>query len=247
MTARHQHVAEDLRRLIAAGTYAEGARLPSEARLAAHYRVSTPTLREALELLRAEGLVEKFHGRGNFVRRPTQRITYPSGAGDGLHVAVSSGELTATGELAARLGVQPESPVTEFVCLTRRADSPQSLAHVYLPHAAAQDAKPPADCSPWGDDIVLAADPAATASTDRITARFPTTDEAQSLRVGGRTPVLAIERTFTADDGRVVASARLVLLGDRADVAVITPITPIAHTDRPEQQGNTLGEETRTG
>jgi GntR family transcriptional regulator len=44
--------------------------LPSEDRLAERYGRSVPTVREALRLLQAEGLIEKHHGRGNFVRRP---------------------------------------------------------------------------------------------------------------------------------------------------------------------------------
>ena len=222
MTGRHQQVADDLRRLITAGTYVPGERLPSEARLSDRYRVSTPTLREALELLRAEGLIEKFQGRGNFVRRPTPRLSYPSGSTDDLHVIVSRAEFTVTGDLAARLRTPPDTAVTEFVCLAHRADSPQSLAHIYVPRAVARTGS--VGSSPWGDDIVIAADETATTSTDQVTARFPTAAEAQSLRVSARTPVLAIERTLTADDGHVVAYALLILPGDRAEVAFVTRI-----------------------
>ncbi len=223
MTARHQQVADDLRRLIASGTYATGERLPSEARLSDRYRVSTPTLREALELLRAEGLIEKFQGRGNFVRRPTDRLTYPSGRTDDLHVIVSSAQVKVAGDLAARLRTPPDTTITEYVCLAHRADSPQSLAHIYVPRAAARTTG--VGSSPWGDDIVIAADTTATTSTDQVTARFPTAAEAQSLRVSARTPVLAVHRTFTTDDGHVVAYALLVLPGDRAEVALVTSLT----------------------
>ena len=86
--------------------------------------------------------------------------------------------------------------------------------------------------SPWGDDIVLAAGAAATTSTDQVTARFPTPAEAQSLRVGARTPVLAIERIFTTDDGRVLAYALIVLPGDRAQVAFTAAINPTTKETR---------------
>lgn len=228
MTARHQQVADDLRRLIASGTYATGERLPSEARLSDRYRVSTPTLREALELLRAEGLIEKFQGRGNFVRRPMPRLSYPSGRTDDLHVIVSSSEFTVTGALATRLGAPPDTTVTEFVCVAHRADSPQSLAHVYVPRATTRTGG--VGTSPWGDDVAAAADGSATTSSDQVTARFPTAAEAQSLRVSARTPVLAIERTLTADDGHVVAYALLILPGDRAEVAFVTRIDKKAET-----------------
>ncbi|MYS22578.1 GntR family transcriptional regulator [Streptomyces sp. DvalAA-14] len=225
MTARHQQVADDLRRLIASGTLPVGERLAPETQLAAHYRVSTPTLRDALELLRAEGLIEKFQGRGNYVRRPPERLTYPRADGtEDLHVTVSSTDLAATEDLAARLRTRPNDAVTEYVCLSHGADSPQSLAHLYVPHAVARIQAPPIGASPWGDDILTAAGVLAAASTDQVTARFPTAAEAQSLRIGARTPVLAVERTIAADDGQIVAYALLVLPGDRAEVAVVTRI-----------------------
>ncbi len=39
------------------------------------YRKSLPTVRQALGVLQAEGLIEKQHGRGNVVRKPRQLVT----------------------------------------------------------------------------------------------------------------------------------------------------------------------------
>ncbi|MEU6851716.1 GntR family transcriptional regulator [Actinacidiphila alni] len=231
MTARHQQVADDLRRLIASGALAFGERLPPETQLAARYRVSTPTLREALELLRAEGLIEKFQGRGNFVRRPVERLVYPHGAANGLHMNVSSGVATAGVDLAARLRTPLDILVTEYVCVSHRDDTPQSIAHLYVPNGTPYTTDATSE-SPWGDDLVLAAADTARAaySTDLVTARFPTGAEAQSLRISTRMPVLAVERTFTTADGEVVAYAHLVLPGDRTEAAFVTPIGTTAET-----------------
>ncbi|WP_328914638.1 MULTISPECIES: GntR family transcriptional regulator [unclassified Streptomyces] len=226
MTARHQLVAEDLRRRITTGEYEVGERLPPETRLASQYHVSTPTLRDALDLLRTEGLVAKFQGRGNFVCRPTARMTYPGGDETAaLDVVVSATERTATGELAAHLGRLPDDPITEYVCLSHRDDGPQVLAHVHVPHAVSGGVVLPAGSSAWGDDILdglavmLAAGGSGVSSFDQVTARFATGAEAQSLRITARTPVLAIHRTVTADDGRTIACVHVVLPGDRAEVA----------------------------
>ncbi|WP_329133946.1 GntR family transcriptional regulator [Streptomyces sp. NBC_01476] len=224
MTARHQQVADDLRRLIASGMHPAGERLPSESRLAARYHVSTPTLRDALELLRAEGLIEKFQGRGNYVRLPSDRLTYPGSGGNDLHVQVSWADISASGELATRLRISPDTPITEYTCLSHRADSPQCVAHIYVPHTASRAHDSPVGVSPWGDDILTAAVSAPLTSTDQVTARFPSAAEAQSLRIGARTPVLAVQRTVAADDGHIVAFSLLVLPGDRAEVAFLTRI-----------------------
>ncbi|WP_107051833.1 MULTISPECIES: GntR family transcriptional regulator [unclassified Streptomyces] len=79
--SRRHAIAEDLRHRISSGHFKPGERLPSETQLATHYKVSTSTLRSALAVLQGEGLVDKIHGKGNFVRRPLRRITHTGGAG----------------------------------------------------------------------------------------------------------------------------------------------------------------------
>src|SRR4051794_1857883 len=69
-----RQIADHLRGAIAAGELREGERLPSETQLMEHYGVARMTLRQALGILQAEGLVQSEHGRGVFVRpRPQVR------------------------------------------------------------------------------------------------------------------------------------------------------------------------------
>lgn len=67
---RGRAVARRLAEAISLGLIAEGEQLPSESELATALNVSTVTLREALSLLRDQGLVETRRGRGggSFVR-----------------------------------------------------------------------------------------------------------------------------------------------------------------------------------
>jgi hypothetical protein len=56
------------------GRYGEGDALPSETALAETYGVTRMTARQAMDVLKGEGLVRSEHGRGVFVRsRPTVR------------------------------------------------------------------------------------------------------------------------------------------------------------------------------
>jgi len=50
-------------------TWRPGDAIPSEAELARTHRVALGTLRKALDILVAEGLLERFQGKGTFVRR----------------------------------------------------------------------------------------------------------------------------------------------------------------------------------
>lgn len=70
MAKAYERIADDLRDRIRTGELRPGDRLPAETVLVEHYGKSLPTLRQALGLLQVEGLIEKQHGRGNFVRRP---------------------------------------------------------------------------------------------------------------------------------------------------------------------------------
>ncbi|GAA1199540.1 GntR family transcriptional regulator [Kitasatospora gansuensis] len=75
MANQYERISTDLRRKITSGELTEGDRLPSEAALADQYGVSVPTLRQGVGVLQAEGLVEKQHGRGTFVRRQPKKVT----------------------------------------------------------------------------------------------------------------------------------------------------------------------------
>jgi GntR family transcriptional repressor for pyruvate dehydrogenase complex len=63
-------IAEQLKDMILSGALHPGDRLPNEADLCTHFKVSRITLREAIQMLRALGLVEPTRGRGTFVREP---------------------------------------------------------------------------------------------------------------------------------------------------------------------------------
>lgn len=63
-------LAASLKSLIAAGRLSTGDRLPSESELCRSFDVSRTVVREAISQLRAEGLIETFHGKGSFIALP---------------------------------------------------------------------------------------------------------------------------------------------------------------------------------
>ena len=66
-----------LRDQIASGEYAQGERLPTEARFCEMFGASRPTVRQALSLLEADRLVSRQHGRGTFVAERKARPVEP--------------------------------------------------------------------------------------------------------------------------------------------------------------------------
>lgn len=66
----YQRLRDDVAKQIAGNVWRPGAAIPTEAELAASHNVAVGTVRKALDLLVADGLVERRQGRGTFVRRP---------------------------------------------------------------------------------------------------------------------------------------------------------------------------------
>ncbi|MFF0110833.1 GntR family transcriptional regulator [Streptomyces hirsutus] len=227
MPSRRDAIADDLRARIATGRIGAGERLPSEAHLASQYGVSTATLRSALAVLQAEGLVEKVHGKGNFVRRPAHRITYAGGGGRAaadaaLSITVHTSRIRARGHLAALLKVSTSSALTEFLCLSHEGEKPHSLARIYVPCDLAPVAVLRESLSYEGVMRRLPElRPPLAEVKERVSARLPTPEEATTLRISSALAVLAITRQTADTSGRVVEAALLVLPGDRAD-AVFT-------------------------
>lgn len=66
-TPLYQQLARTLRRKIKTGEIPPATQLPTEHQLATDYHLSRDTVRKALRLLREEGLIRKYKGRGSFV------------------------------------------------------------------------------------------------------------------------------------------------------------------------------------
>jgi GntR family transcriptional regulator len=84
---RYRAIAEDLTQKIRSGRYRAGDALPPQRELSAEYGVTLMTLRQALQLLSAEGLVVQQPGRGTYVAPPhaAYRLDSLDSLGDELH------------------------------------------------------------------------------------------------------------------------------------------------------------------
>ncbi len=66
----YQRLADELRQEIHSGQWRPGDRAPSETWLSERYGMAAGTVRQAIAMLVDEGLLERFRGRGTYVRRP---------------------------------------------------------------------------------------------------------------------------------------------------------------------------------
>jgi GntR family transcriptional regulator len=162
MAKQYERIADQLRQRIRAGELEPGQRLPAETALAKEYKTSLPTMRDALGLLLSEGLIDKKHGVGNFVRKPrklvrrdnarhqweksraraaeTERQTTGATERDtGLTIADLSfhavySEVPADEDLATHFGVPVGTRLVERVYRTnhREEDAPFNIVRSYL-------------------------------------------------------------------------------------------------------------------
>ena len=97
-------VADDLRASISSGTFKPGERLPSGRDLARRYGVAPMTISHALDVLRAEQLVEAYQGRGVFVTDRSASLE-PSRNGGQQDLAIGSlrADLDELAERVARI------------------------------------------------------------------------------------------------------------------------------------------------
>jgi GntR family transcriptional regulator len=74
VAAKYERITADLRRKIRAHYLAPGEQMPSQTALAEQYRVSVPTIQQALGVLEAEGLIDSVQGIGTYIRAPRNRV-----------------------------------------------------------------------------------------------------------------------------------------------------------------------------
>ncbi|MGW5418945.1 GntR family transcriptional regulator [Streptomyces sp. NPDC003943] len=224
---KYQRIADELRTAIQSGTFAPGDRLPGENDLMSTYDVARMTARQALSVLRSEGLAEARKGAGVFVRsfRPLRRRGIPRLArehwGSGRSVwsadiedralVVDQIEVTPAAPAGARvarvLGLDsPDAPV----CVRSRRfvldDRPVLLSVSYLPAALAEGTPiTEPDTGPGGTYARLTElGHRPTRFREEIRCRMPSSEESARLALEFGTPVILIGRTAVTEAGVAV-------------------------------------------
>jgi GntR family transcriptional regulator len=244
---RFRLVADELRRRILAGAIPPGSLLPSETALIAEFGVARGTIREALALLRAEGLTVTEHGRGTYARpsMPVRRLaadryrreveqiegttppetsfTRDQGIGwTDYQLDKEFRDVPASSAIAELFGVEPGTMLLERRFLFRAMGVPQqtSVSFLLLDMVTGTPVADPAN-EPWpGGNIAQlhSLGVRVTAVEERVRARMPMQDEIIALNIPGGVPVLTITRRMFAGDRVVEAAVDIVLPADRTEL-----------------------------
>jgi len=157
--SRYGWLAASLRARITRGEWVPGTALPAEAVLARENGVALGTLRQALALLVAEGLLERQHGRGTYVRAGLGGASmlrfFRFRHGGDLKATPTSNILSrrvaiAEPEVAEVFGLPTGAPVLKLERLRSIAGEPCLLEQLWLP-LPIFDALKDSDTATWGD------------------------------------------------------------------------------------------------
>lgn len=224
-----------------------GTLLPSETVLMAEFQVARGTVRDAIRLLRDEGLVATEHGRGTIVRPelPVRRLAsdryraeleqLTQGAAPATSFTATQGvgwadyqldrefrEVPATAALAELFEVERATMLLERQFVFRAGGQPQQMSTSYLllDMVAGTPVADPAN-EPWpgGNTAQLfSLGVLITHVRERVRARMPLPDEQETLRIPSGVPVVAITRQTYAGDRVVEAAVDIVIPADRVEL-----------------------------
>jgi GntR family transcriptional regulator len=224
---RYLEIADDLRRRIGGGEFAAGGVLPSEHDLTAAYEASRLTIRNALDELRVDGLVDVRQGFGWFV------------ASDPLRQSL--GRLSTIESQLAASGVDAERRVLDFAFV----DAPPPVAAVLGAGRVLQvrrlnlaDGAPFARVTVWCPERLgssLSRDDVERSpfyellpmelggATQTIGASAASPDDAAALDVPVGSPVLVCRRVTSDADGEPVLVSEHVFAAHRTEFVVELP------------------------
>jgi GntR family transcriptional regulator len=233
-----KQIADGLRASIVSGELEAGAKVPSEQALIDRYGVARGTIRDAVEVLRSEGLVRTEHGRGSFVRDrpPVRRLAHDRFArrhrerGKAAYLA----ELEADGRVAEvevlEVGrVKAPDDVAVWLQLSMGADvvirrrryladgEPMELASSYLPWELAEGT-PITEPNTGPGGVYARLEEGGhrlKRFSEEVTARMPSVDEIRALRLQPGVPVIRLVRVAYDTDERPVEACDTVMAADR--------------------------------
>lgn len=239
---RYQLIADELRRRIQTGTIPAGMLLPPEPALMKEFGTARGTIRDALEVLRSEGLIVTEQGRGSYAR-PVRRMVH-----------ISSGYLTTPGA-TWRQQLEAQGMVgRQSIDAAGMADAPPEVAEFlgervvvrertmfadgqavqlvvsYYPEALAAGTELANHRPVPGGSLAalrrlgVSLTPGRARARELVSARQPTPDERERLQLLVGIPVLVHLRTTLDDAGRPVQHDVTVMATDRCVLDYDLPI-----------------------
>lgn len=221
-----RQIEQTLAHEIESGAFAEGQQLPTEAELAARFKVNRHTIRRAVGTLSDRGLVRVEQGRGSFVRenvleymigrrtRFTENVRRANRSPSGR--MLSMGREKAGAALAEDLGISAGSEVVHLTTVGEVDGRPVSYGDHYFPVTL------------FGEfEAAYERDPSVTKVMEhhgfgdyerartKVTAGIPDATDASVLQIPRTRPVLVVDTVNVAPDGMILQASHVRYAADR--------------------------------
>ena len=212
----YQQLRDELANKIREQVWQPGELMPSETELKNMYQVAVGTVRKAIEALIAEGLVERSHGKGTFVRKPRfdnslfRFFRFESVDGQrrvpNSHI-VQRQVIAAPAQIAGALQLKTGAPVIELLRLRLVDQQPVLAENIYL-CAHRFQALMKLDTADFGDLLYPLYEEKCgqiIASAKEVLTVEPVTDaQAKLLGLPRKTSVVVIDRLALGSDGNAL-------------------------------------------
>jgi GntR family transcriptional regulator len=231
----YRAIAEMLRAAIERGDFQPGSRIPTEHELAEQYGVARETVRRALAVLKAGGLLVSATSQGTVVAEPPVRLSVTryadvtDGSRSDNHLGPwetacaqqgvpGRAEVVGVNRAAADASLAAQLDVPEGAELVHRAremwagDDVAQLQDSWLP-AELVEGTPLAEPGKVVGGVyaaMLSAGLVPATFTESLSARLPTREEQQRMRLGDAAPVLEVWRITRDGAGRPLEALRTV-------------------------------------
>ncbi|MFI6325090.1 GntR family transcriptional regulator [Nonomuraea sp. NPDC050556] len=251
-THMYERVAGALRDRIVSGSLEWGQRLPTQEQIVEDFEVSRAVARRALDILEAEGLIDRVRGGGAFVRRYQPMIRrsaqhYRSDPGAPFaEEALASERIPryshethaerASLDIARRLNIAVGGEVMRTHYVSFANDEPVMIVNSFEPLAITGGT--PIELPEQGPlpgagiiDRFTFIGKRPTAVVERLRARMPRPSELEQLKLRPGTPVVVIMRTAYFGD-TPLETADLLLSSDRYELEYATRVDPLTESDK---------------
>lgn len=222
----HVEVADVLRHQILSGELSSGTKLPALSKLTAQLGVARMTVMQAMSTLEQEGLIERFSGRGTFVREielPDRETLHMKAELSQIHSMVSQLEVSVMDSSdAGTITSADHSEDTDYCRMKRihaKGGKPFCFVDIKLDHSVF--AKAP---ERFKNEIVVTVlkdiNVAVTSARQKVTISYADFDLAKALEISVNSAVFKVFREFFDADENLIYSATLFYPGDSLELEI---------------------------
>ena len=219
----HVEVAELLRRQILSGTIKAGEKLPALNELTEKFGVARMTIRQAMDALEDEGLIERYAGKGTFAKEidlPMRQKLNMKAELSQLQAMVAQLEVMVVGDDDTPQIVDVDGRA--FRQMRRiHSQSGEPFCHVDIKLENQLYQKAP---KRFETEIVVTVlkDLGVAVETARqnVTIAYADVEMAEKLKMPVNAPVFRMLREFYSDEGTLIYSATLIYPGDKLELEV---------------------------